>query len=475
MAACPCPVPGPPPCIPTSTILNFDSGEPRLQAEAIGPFSMQISTATAGSYSTNVDLEGAKQRVRNLYLRFYGIEIPASQHIVLGVGSSELIAATYRGIEAALARDVKVRNYWSPPYYTLHETLAGSTAGVDWQPQFADVDGAGDADLIVAVSPNNPDGRMVTEADARAVWGGVGKAGYLMLDHVYDFLQFTGLRESTNAWAWTFAPENAGLCLLASYTKFGSAGSRIGWLITGDATVAEAAQRYVNTTTLGVALIGLQASERVNAQPLTTFDALYRKLARRHEELRAQLERLFPTTPNLYPIPSPQYQPYAYVTVPESWWVDVLRVLVRNGVRFRDSDTRSRVMLMGTDAEWCSFMKRLQELPSTLRERASEAVEGLPVHTRVVLRFSPWAGAGAGAGAHWVVTKLTLVLATNAILTTDRLEVELPGGPVPAAGAEWGYDVSSLHGLWYFAWSVEAVVSGQSEAWTTEVVGFVRP
>lgn len=346
-----------------SETIDFNTGAPRLQAQALSYYITPCPISSTGNYSTNVDIAAYEQRVRDLHRQQYGIVVPQSTRIVIGVGSTELIAAAYAAV-AAVEGAARVRNYFPPPYYALHQRIAETLRNVTWDADhFAQTDGAGDANVINAVSPSNPASQLVSGADARAVWGPDGaRAPYMVLDYVYDYSLFTGVRAPQNAWAWSFDGGDAGLMRLASYSKFGDAGARVGWLMTENAALADAAQAYVNTVSLGFPLVGADSCATILRRGPSHWGALYGALQSRRADLTRELHRLFPGEV-VIPVPGANFSPFLYTAVSADWWRTKVNTLARSGVSFFDSPERSRVMLMGRNDEWARFIARVRALP----------------------------------------------------------------------------------------------------------------
>lgn len=344
--------------------LDFETGAPRLQAEMLGAISAQRTLPNMGVYSSsgggaarNVEL-----RIRDLYRETLGVHIPQTSRIVVGVGSTHLIAAAFWAAREVLgAAPLLVRNYFGVPYYTLHRRIADTLKEVEFSTtQFAEFDGGAGVHVINAVSPSNPDSRLISESQARAVWGPEG-APYMMLDTVYDFPGFTGQPTPQNAWAYTFDADNAGLIRLASHSKFGMAGARLGWMITEDAAIADVAQTYVNTSMLGYSLFAGSACDTVlrYARQPSWHARLYNTLQTRHEDIRFELQRIFPGQDRV--LSSGRMAPFVYTSVPIAWWLENVDTEMRAGTGFADADpSNARVMLMGTSAEWRTFMERLR-------------------------------------------------------------------------------------------------------------------
>ena len=163
-------------------------------------------------------------------------------YVVLGVGSTELIAAAMWALADDDAREPAL--VWSAgPYYVGYEGPAtffnSSRPRFRWlapehhpEPPSAQA-AAGRRVIEYVTSPNNPDGALraprVSGAGARAVF-----------DSAYFWPHFTPISAPRTA---ELGPSDVALFTLSKLT--GHAGTRIGWAITRDASVAARLHAFV--------------------------------------------------------------------------------------------------------------------------------------------------------------------------------------------------------------------------------------
>lgn len=360
--------------VTASQLIDADTGEPRLQSQILGAATLE-QTPQNEIYTTRGNgVQRQLQKTKQLVAAFVRSSLPGTPPpaaMVLGIGSTELIAATYWAAAQLLARDVEVRNMWSPPYYTLHKRIAGMLRGVTWSDdKFVDVDGVGSADIVNVVSPNNPDGRCISTSQAAP------SAPFVVIDNVYAIDLFTGgvlINEG-------IVP-NAGrraTILLNSFSKIGLVSARLGFaLIYGPD--AEALAKFMESAcsnlTLGYAYVGSVLTEAQLARGVEAsfVRRVFATLQRRRNLLMTMLERIFPNGQLRRYTASP-FAPYLMLPIPPSWFLALSpSVQVRDGAAVSFSSKTSRVQLMLTSREWLALLHAVKRVPTNAAETWSDA------------------------------------------------------------------------------------------------------
>jgi len=357
-----------------SQLIDADTGEPRLQSQILGAVTLE-QTPLHEIYTTRGNgVQRQLQRTKQLVAAFVRASMPGTPpptSIVLGIGSTELIAATYWAVAQMLARDVEVRNMWSPPYYTLHKRIAGMLKGVAWSDdKFVDVDGTGSADIVNVVSPNNPDGRCISSSQPAPT------APFVVIDNVYAIDLFTG-GVLINEGILPSAGRRATI-MLNSFSKIGLVSARLGFaLVYGpDAeALAKLMESACSNLTLGYAYVGsvLTEAQLARGLELSFVRRVFATLQRRRNMLMTMLERIFPNGQLRRYTASP-FAPYLMLPIPPSWFLALSPpVQVRDGAAVSFSSKTSRVQLMLTSREWLALMHAVKGVALDAAQTWSDA------------------------------------------------------------------------------------------------------
>lgn len=155
-----------------------------------------------------------------------GNAVTDGRQIVIGMGSSMLItAAMYAFSNVSRTPGVPATQVYSAiPYYNGYAWPADyyETRLFEWTAGAAPVATAGDPVIEIITAPNNPDGAMRNKTIA-------GSFG--VHDHAYYWPQFTPIPAPLE-----YGPSDVAIFTLSKLT--GHAGSRIGWAIVGDESIA---------------------------------------------------------------------------------------------------------------------------------------------------------------------------------------------------------------------------------------------
>lgn len=204
---------------------NLAIGEPYLVERELQLRSLPYPYPSR--YPSSVGEEGLLDELRPYY---------AGRHVVVANGAKQALLAAFYAYWA-LGRVNAV--YHEPPYWPSYPTLA-KLSGLDFKstdlvPDFK-------TDLHCITSPNNPDGRQITEEQACDIW-----------DAAY----------ASPIYNWNGVAPDATTIVTSMSKLFGLPGMRVGWLATKSAGVAHYAAQYVEITTSGVCTMAQESAAGV--------------------------------------------------------------------------------------------------------------------------------------------------------------------------------------------------------------------
>jgi len=224
-------------------IVNANSGTPFIFEE----YWVQHPEATVSikpSYHIGygADMPRLEAAIRSLHTVVGNAVADDSVHVVVGLGSTELInAALYALSEDDAAQPAAV---WSQaPYYSGYRSPPSffHTRNFEW----VDAGNSGtpphDRRVIELVtSPNNPDGHLRSPAVH-------GPHSAVVMDHAYLWPHFVAVGHPPISYAG-----NATVALFTLSKVSGHASSRVGWALTSSASLARRLRAFVSTVSYGV-------------------------------------------------------------------------------------------------------------------------------------------------------------------------------------------------------------------------------
>jgi aspartate/methionine/tyrosine aminotransferase len=227
--------------------VDVTAGDPRmfegywLQTEPSQAAMLEINPAWGVSYQAQEAEAALKEDIRRLHGMVGNIAIKDSDYIIVGSGSTHLLsAAIYAVAHLMAAADPSASPpdvYAEVPYYdaythiaTYHESkLLGS-----FNPETSPVNASSAIELVT--SPNNPSG----EDREPEIEG-----SFRIYDRAYNWPHFVPM-----VGAAAVGESDLSLYTLSKMT--GHAGTRLGWVIVQNATLAAAIQEYISISVVSI-------------------------------------------------------------------------------------------------------------------------------------------------------------------------------------------------------------------------------
>ena len=274
-----------------------------------------------------------------LFLKHNNRAIP--DNVILracNAGSSFAIIAFYYSIWQIKQRQITVSSAIEPPYYVLHKEIALSTGFCTW------IDDGSYTDVVVCVSPNNPNG-IITKISPE------NKGEYILLDAIYDYYNFTGDKNSVNDWiVW-----NDKFCQITSISKMGMAGSRIAGIMSSNPVIIGYAQNYFSNVALGTNTFCIETLKCIIGK--IRLESRFTKQV--YKILQKRLKIIKKVIPHDL-IFSNNNVPFLFVKIGFEFFNNI-NVKIREGSQFEVSDEYSRIELMIDNKDFKALIKRLKE------------------------------------------------------------------------------------------------------------------
>ncbi|KAJ4807666.1 Tryptophan aminotransferase-related protein 2 [Rhynchospora pubera] len=175
-------------------------------------------------------------QVRRLH-RIVGNAVTHAHHIIVGVGSTQLIHALLFALSATNTRH-PVSVVSAAPFYSMYPGITDflKSGLFRWAGDATSFKVNGSSSFIeIVCSPNNPDGTL-----RRAVLS--TEAGKLVHDLAYYWPQYTPMR----------GPADEDIMLFTVSKATGHAGTRIGWALVRDADIASRMVKFIEMNSIGV-------------------------------------------------------------------------------------------------------------------------------------------------------------------------------------------------------------------------------
>jgi len=328
----------------SSRRIDAGSANPIAFAELLEPLpEVKLTTATL---TYEIEPQPRNEAALRQLLSQIGRPLPSTALIVLSAGgSTQLIGAFYWAVSQLAGREVQVQSRTTPPYYALHQTIAGLVQGVKWVDATIPLT---QVDVQVIVSPNNPTGELNSPSPD------LSPASFVLLDKVYDSPQFVG-PVTVNPWESAYYASTDRFCSIGSVSKLGLAGLRVGYAATRHPELARLMLEYVQASTLGTSswsMAGLESSLSVINK--AKIGQMYDLLKRRHAEIRAILP------PSLTLSPSTAV-PFILVNITQTAFATA-GLIVNSGTAYRTSPEYSRIQLMVAEADWKPMLNMVRKV-----------------------------------------------------------------------------------------------------------------
>lgn len=330
----------------TQTI-RTNIGEPYLMEDSISPLSVTLTSDRPNENGGLSYLKGNTHQkniemIHDTYKQ-YGIQLPKDTKIIFGAGTTVMVAALYYALQKKLNRPIVVTTNTNV-FYTLHENITEIVPNVTWKTNTTQ------GDLAVIVSPSNPLGIVTSPTELREP--------YKLFDIVYDKNIFTGVHKSVNEEMYREFEHDDTIYITSSFSKFGLAGVRFGYLLTRDPLIAEYCIEYVNYTSVRYPTAAGTITRTAYYKYFRNQswqDNIYNTLVYRREFFYRHSEKHGISILNKN---NKDYVPYIYTDKSVEWWKKKFNVCTRNGTDFNDTDEHSRFNLMISQDVWEEFERR---------------------------------------------------------------------------------------------------------------------
>ena len=283
--------------------------------------------------------------VKNYIIDIQKHRLPSTCKILLSNGGSTiLVAAFYYAVSKMLDRQITIKSSLAPPYYALHKQIAKITKNCLWNNS-----DKSSSDIVVIVSPNNPDGRVTDINDVTNI------SRYILLDSAYDKPQYTN-QTTVNSWKFDLYG-NKNFCEINSFSKNGLPGTRIGYAIISDDKIYELMDYYLRTMSLGLnlwSLNNLKLNLSSSLSDVTFYKSIYVELQRRYKEITQIIPKSKIITSNYNTM-------FVYCSIPYKFFLNI-NTIVLSGTYFGETDDYSRINICLSSSEWKTFINRLKRL-----------------------------------------------------------------------------------------------------------------
>lgn len=339
-------------------------------------------------WDQHAGLEGA---IREIH-RMVGNADTDGRHVVVGVGSAQMIAAALYALSGGNDYETTpIARVWAqPPSYRGYVLPASVFRSRAFHANASDLFAEeprrppnGPCRFVELVaSPNNPDNEERSPTLREKV--GEGCAEAVVMDHAYYWPHFVGIDKSVS-----YDASTVGLFTMSKLT--GHASSRIGWAITPSAEVAHRLRRFIRATTGHVPRESQLRAETILRHVLFTEGQIFGYARKRMLVRWARLEAVFrrPSLAKgwqLTPRPgakldrytrTTQYEPspaYAWIrrlgcNAPASKATEAVQALAMVGVRafsgidFGGNACQARLSLLMREVEYDVLLRKLAKLP----------------------------------------------------------------------------------------------------------------
>jgi len=328
--------------------INAIGKEPEIITQTMSTFTItytENSPLLPGglSFENNFTIKESKQTIINYYKYILNVDLPSDSIIIYGIGATELIGAYYYAIQKILDKDITISTNTNDPFYTLCKSITTIIPKTKWEKN------NNTADLIINVSPNNPNGRITDLQN-------VLLNQYILYDVVYDTPQFTGKFESVNKKFFEDFKKNNNLSFVNSFSKMGLPGIRTGYLITRNTNILKYVNEYLIKNSLVPNNIGITLSREAYYRFFSKkewYIEINEKIKKRYIQFKIIALKYDLTILNYT-----EFVPYIYVNRSDIWWLNKFNITTLSGIDFEDTPQNSRFNLLINDNDWEEFILR---------------------------------------------------------------------------------------------------------------------
>ncbi len=316
--------------------LNCYYADPIIFAEKIPRLKIEQneSNITYMHYTPERFKEKLKEYLHHIENKFNSQNL----HFVFSPGgTTAAISACYYAIQSLEKRKITIKSCVKPPYYVLHKRLANYEKNSEW---IDDISKKTDVEVIV--SPNNPTGELLKPTFT---------SKYILLDSVYDKPIFSNKYNTLNPWKLELY-KNPYFCEVNSFSKYGYAGVRVGYLITSNKEIADLVTKYFEIKNLGLnawAMANFEKNIPVIFNKQSKKDN-YELIQKRHMQIRKIIPNRFIYSNNNIPL--------ILLKIPAKLFYKY-KIKIRPGEEFAISNNYSRINLMVSDDIWNNILKRI--------------------------------------------------------------------------------------------------------------------
>jgi len=331
--------------IQKETIMS-NKGEPYLMEDMLSPLTITLTSdqpkENGGlSYLHNYTNDLNIKLVHDYYKDYLNIKLPSDTKIILGSAASMMIPAYYYALQKKENRNINV-NTNEDIFYYPHKLATYAMKNVEWvNPNIK-------SDLSVIASPSNPLGALTNPKDI--------KSKYILYDVVYDVYLFTGKYESVNPELYKEFKNNKNISIVFSFSKFGLAGVRFGFLLTRDSDIAKYAEEYVNILSVNYSTSSATIARLAYYKYLhskSRNQKIFNKLKYRREFFLKYAEKH-----NIQILNKTFMVPYIYTDKSSEWWLKTFNISTTSGEHANDTEKHSRFNLMLSEKYWNEFERR---------------------------------------------------------------------------------------------------------------------
>ncbi|KAL3654029.1 hypothetical protein CASFOL_003710 [Castilleja foliolosa] len=362
--------------------INLDHGDPTMYEcywkENGQDLSLTIPSFQSLSYFSNPKnlcwfLEPKlEEEIKNLH-KNAGNAVTENRHVVVGTGSSQLILAALFALSKSVNDPINpVSVVSASPYYSSYPEMTDFLRSklFEWSGDALCFDKDGPY-IEMVTSPNNPDGVIRESVVNRP-------EGMVVHDLAYYWPQYTAITSA--------ADHDVMLFTISKCT--GHAGSRIGWALVKDESVARKMVKFIEINTIGVSKEAqLRAASileiiSLSCQPAHSkprelenfFKHSHRQMAKRWQQLRDAVKNndlfhvsKFPTQYCEFARGSTEaYPAFAWIKCKEGIDCEKLfrghKILTRSGRRFGCDPEYVRLSMLSRDEDFDLFVQRLSAI-----------------------------------------------------------------------------------------------------------------
>lgn len=313
--------------------INLAIGNPVIQAELVeSNYKRSISELTVDKLLYNPFNNEEFDSLIKTFLINNNRNVPEYAKIGILPGGCTLgIISTLSAIQKIKRRIITVKFNLPAPYYGSYKKIIHSLKFC----QFCDYNQFADVEIVV--SPLNPTGEISSPTSC---------SEYIILDSVFDFKMFTGENESVNPWI----NYDCKLVQISSISKFGFAGTRIGYFITGNSILFELIQEFITLNLFGNNTFSIETFK--NIIPLITENSLFEREIRKILNDRQRIVRDILPKNVICSLPT---IPFIFVKIPYEYFKS-MGIIVARGSDFGVSDEFSRIDMTSSQSDFENFV-----------------------------------------------------------------------------------------------------------------------